>query len=75
MVGHGARISLPNRESAAEPNIVRLPDGRLFVAIRAGDLPESAAERLVGCWSEDDGQTWTTPTEILADANGRRRSY
>ncbi len=67
----GVRILLPDRESAAEPNLVRLRGGRLFMAIRAGDLPGTGPQRILGCWSSDDGESWTTPRQILAEANAR----
>ncbi len=56
----------------AFPDVVRLTDGRLFCAFYAGyshvafpcdQLPKGG--RIVGCYSEDEGATWSTPRTVV----------
>lgn len=62
-------------ESAAEPNIIRLQDGRQYMTIRGGDLPGEAAEagveRVWGVWTSDDWATHTDPVVVMDAANAR----
>jgi len=48
------------RSNASEGCPVRLPDGRLYLVYRYP--PDHRKVRQT--WSEDDGRTWSTPTEI-----------
>lgn len=56
----------------AFPDVVRLVDGRLFCAFYAGyshvafpceKLPKGG--RIVGCYSEDEGATWSAPQTVV----------
>ncbi|MHB1355539.1 MAG: sialidase family protein [Anaerolineae bacterium] len=46
----------PVGEGFNEPTMVRLDDGRLFCILRTGHYSP-----LYGCWSSDEGLTWTEP--------------
>lgn len=55
--GSWSYLSTVGTDGVAEPTMVRLPDGTLFVVMRTGSMsgPMRASR------SHDDGQTWTAP--------------
>ena len=55
----------PHVSVAQEPSLVRLPDERLFCAMR------TCTGYLWWSQSEDDGQTWTNPRPLLYHDHGR----
>jgi len=46
-------------EGFAEPNMIRLKDGRLFMALRRG-----SNNQMYKSWSTDDGKSWTKPSSF-----------
>lgn len=53
--------------------ILRLPDGRLVVSIETNKAYLDSSkwfQRVVYCYSSDDGQTWTSPRTVCQDPSG-----
>jgi len=54
--------------------VARLGDGRLAVSIETNKNYDDASpwlQRVVHCYSYDDGRTWTPPHTVTADPSGR----
>ena len=57
--GEPVRIpSAPDYYLDAEADVLRLPDGRLFAALR------SSKTEMAGSWSTDEGRTWSEATSL-----------
>ena len=76
----GEKVRLPRKYScdgADEPSVDYLPDGRLFMILRARTYPHTGQE-LPGmhyyALSEDDGMTWAEPEPLLFDDGGYAKS-
>lgn len=69
----GRSIALPANESAAEPCLCLLDDGRQYMVIRGGDLnPGVDGERFAATWSEDDwASAPAAPVTVMLNANCR----
>jgi len=69
----GERFALPKKYScdgSEEPSIDFLPDGRLFMGLRARTYPHTGQELPSLHYyavSEDDGKTWGEPAPLLYD--------
>src|SRR3954470_21200278 len=76
MVAEGivvASNSDPARTSACFPNICRLPGGRIIVGYRAAAAKDAADETSRITWSDDNGATWSRPSEpFVAPSIGGR---
>lgn len=62
VAGDEAAVNLPGEkdtEGFTEPRMIRLPDGRLLLAVRRG-----SNHLMFRAWSSDDGRSWTKPESI-----------
>ncbi|MFN0170101.1 MAG: exo-alpha-sialidase [Bryobacteraceae bacterium] len=48
------------------PNVIVLPDGRLFAVWFSGPFEASVHQSVIGSYSADQGRTWTRP-EVMSD--------
>ena len=48
------------------PRLLKLRDGRLMVVAREGDLHLGQRGRIVGCFSPDEGESWSHTRVITA---------
>lgn len=56
-------------QSALYPGVCALPSGRLIVTFRTASHREATAEqKLVMCFSDDKGETWSKPHEFFRQA-------
>jgi len=69
---------VPMTEDVGPPSLTNallpLPDGRLALSVETNKPYLDTSpwfQRVVYCWSADNGQTWTLPTTVCADPTGR----
>ena len=63
----------PEHSRQTEASIVKLQDGRLFLAwtdFTTGDWQDHGSARIMGRWSKDNGTTWSDPV-LLQENIGR----